>query len=41
MYKQNIEAAGIINPCDLPNNVILHINKHARFDENQESGIFY
>ena len=32
MYKQNIAATGISDPCDLPNNLVLHyksINMHG------------
>ena len=41
MYTQNIEAAGVSYPCDLPSNFILHINKHSRFDENTQSLLSY
>ena len=41
IYKQNVEAAGISYPCDLPSNFILHINKYARFDENTKSLLGY
>ena len=40
MYRQNIAAAAIGDPFDLPSNLILviyFINKHARFDENGQS----
>ena len=44
MYKKHIAAAGISDPCDLPSNFIfsnLHINKHARFDGNDQSLLGY
>ena len=43
MYKYNIEAAGVSDPCDFPTNNILHnvYNKHARFDENTQSLLGY
>ena len=41
MYKQNIAATGISDPCDLPSKFILHIKKHARFDENGQSLLGY
>ena len=40
-YKQNIEAARLSYPCDLPSNFILHINKHVLFDENTGSLLSY
>ena len=41
MYTQNKEAAEVSYPCDLPSNFILHINKHARFEENTQSLLVY
>ena len=41
MYKQNIATAGISDPCDLPSNLIVHINKHARLDETCQSLLGY
>ena len=32
--QANIAAAGIIDSCDLPSNLTLHINKHARFGQS-------
>ena len=41
MYKQNIAATGISDPCDLPNNLVLHyksINMHGlkRMDSHSQ-----
>ena len=41
MYKQNIAAAGMSDPCDLPCKFILHIYTYARFDENCQSLLGY
>ena len=34
-------SSGNNDPCDLPSKFILHINKHARFNENGQSVLGY
>ena len=39
-YVQKISPAGVSDPCDIPSNLFMAIDKHARFDDKTLPQLF-